>query len=139
MFRRSLTALAAGLVLTGALAVTTADAVSASPTRSGTVPATDPAQPDATHTCEYKYLCVHLENLQNGSYHWMDLYLCVKTPLPDGYLATWYVNNQTSGTKATFFWTSGSSTRSWMTPPAFSKGPVPDADDGERATDVVPC
>jgi hypothetical protein len=57
-------------------------------------------QPNA-FSCGYGALCVHLLH-SDGSYTWESLYYCQTWKL-NGTL-TWYVNNQTPGTIATFYY-----------------------------------
>ena len=55
----------------------------------------------ATFTCPYGDLCVHLRH-SDGSYTWKSFYYCEKYTLNG--TATWYVNNQTPGTVAAFYY-----------------------------------
>lgn len=66
--------------------------------------------------CPYKALCVHIDS--SGNYHWANYFSCQKFSIKG--TATWYINNQTPGTKATFFYPYEANTK-----PAFAKGRPP--------------
>lgn len=99
------------------------------------------SQASSDHTCPKKYLCVHFYDMVTGGYHWANYYDCKFYTFPPTWTATWYINNQTAGTKAMFQYPGPPS--GWDTPPAFSKGrpygyPY-EGKNGVKPTEVKPC
>lgn len=84
-----------------------------------TTPASPRAEPAFTCPVNQGILCVHVRD-DAGNYHWHQYYKCGVYTLPAG-VATWYVNNETPGTRATFIYKmwDGLETE-WQTPPAKS-------------------
>ncbi|MEU2957016.1 hypothetical protein ACIA78_39745 [Streptomyces xanthochromogenes] len=85
------TAAMAALLLAGGMGGTAAQAA----------PARAKVQAADDFTCGYGALCVHLLH-SDGSYTWESLYYCQNWKLNGS--VTWYTNNQTSGTVATFYY-----------------------------------
>lgn len=112
----------------------------AASTEAASVPVST-AQVSPDYTCPKKYLCVHFYDMVTGGYHWANYYDCKLYTFPPTWTATWYVNNQTTGTKAMFQYPGPP--YAWDTPPAFSKGrpygyPY-DGKNGVKPTEVKPC
>jgi hypothetical protein len=81
------------------------------------------------HGCPHEYLCVHYYTIGyygERDYHWANFYDCTVEYFGDRH-ATWYVNNQTDGTRADFWYPNVSSTADldFLTPPAKSRGRIP--------------
>lgn len=114
-------------VTTAAAAIATAPAAMATTqtgaARTGVASVSPQAEPAFTCPVDKGYLCVHVRDT-SGHYHWDKFYHCGTYGLGTEE-ATWYINNQTPGTEATFYYTNGVE---WHTPPAKSgggvKGPV---------------
>lgn len=124
MSKRYLSLAGAGVALAAALTVAPGASAGATQPAGGT-----------RDGCPYKALCVHILNPSTDKYHWANYYECRKYTLNG--IATWYINNQTPGTKATFYYPYAANT-----PGAFSKGRPPNWPYGPKhpqPTAVRPC
>ncbi|MFR9797600.1 hypothetical protein ACL02U_17080 [Streptomyces sp. MS06] len=105
----------AGLSATGAAAL--AVVVGTTPAAQAGTNGADSAQ----YNCPYKAICVHMHHADQSDWTWKAYYYC-----GDFYLGSWvptyYVNNQTPGTRARF--KNSSRTVIQTTPGAYSSGSV---------------
>jgi hypothetical protein len=93
------------------------------------VPASAGASTGTWHGCPAKYLCVHYYTIGyygERDYHWARYYNCDIVYFGKRH-ATWFVNNQTSGTRADFWYPNVTSPAEldFLTPPARSRGAIP--------------
>lgn len=145
MTAKQITVIAAVLT-TAAVAIATAPAAMATArtgaARGYAASASPQAEPAFTCPVNQGILCLHVMDW-SGNYHWYQYYKCGIYNLSGKGVATWYVNNETPGTRATFIYKmwDGLETE-WQTPPAKSgvvvNGPIPVVD-FDSPYEVRPC
>jgi hypothetical protein len=114
LFSRRLATIVAGVAVAAGVTGVAETAADAAAVRS--------VQADSSYTCFSGDLCVHYVT-SSGSYHWKRLYLCQRWTIPG--TATWYINNQTGNTSATFYYPYAASVppHSKGRPPNYPYGP----------------